>query len=90
MELSVQFHAPLPPGKHAGTHWIGGWVGPRARLDSEEQRKSFVSAGIRTLTARLVAIPTELPGSIYVFFMKLGGYITARSSSGMPKINIGF
>jgi hypothetical protein len=25
-----------------------------------------------------------------VFFMKLGGYITARSSSGMPKINIGF
>jgi hypothetical protein len=28
------------PGKRApGTHWIGGWVGPRAGLDDVEKRK---------------------------------------------------
>jgi hypothetical protein len=24
-----------------GTHWIGGWVGPRAALDDVEKRKFF-------------------------------------------------
>jgi hypothetical protein len=36
MEVSGQLHAPaaLPPRERApGTHWIGGWVGPRAVLD---------------------------------------------------------
>ena len=30
-----QRHAPtaLPPGKRPGTHFTGGWVGPRAGLD---------------------------------------------------------
>jgi hypothetical protein len=28
------------PGERApGTHWIGGWVGPRAGLDAPEKRK---------------------------------------------------
>jgi hypothetical protein len=32
MGLDGQRHAPaaLPSGKRAGTHCIGGWVGPRA------------------------------------------------------------
>ena len=36
-----QRHAPvaLPPGKRAGTHCIGGWVGPRVGLDGNG--KSF-------------------------------------------------
>jgi hypothetical protein len=37
MEVSGQLHAPtaLPPRERApGTHWIGGWVGPRAVLDT--------------------------------------------------------
>jgi hypothetical protein len=36
MEVSGQLHASaaLPPGKATGTHWIGGWVGPRAGLDA--------------------------------------------------------
>jgi hypothetical protein len=36
MEVSGQFHAPaaLPPVKPPGTHWIGGWVGPRTGLDA--------------------------------------------------------
>jgi len=35
MRVGGQRHAPavLHPGKRAGTHRIGGWVGPRAGLD---------------------------------------------------------
>ena len=33
--VSGQSHAPaiLPPGKRPGTHFTGGWVGPRTGLD---------------------------------------------------------
>jgi hypothetical protein len=37
MEMSGQLHAPaaLPSRKEPpGTHWIGGWVDPRAILDA--------------------------------------------------------
>jgi hypothetical protein len=37
MGVSGQRHAPprFTPGKRTpGTHWIGGWVGPRAGLDA--------------------------------------------------------
>jgi hypothetical protein len=40
--VSGQLHTPaaLPPGETAhGTHWIGGWVGPRAGLDDVEKKK---------------------------------------------------
>jgi len=35
MGVGGQRHAPaaLPPGKRPGTHFIGGWVVPRAGLD---------------------------------------------------------
>jgi hypothetical protein len=42
MEVSGQLHAPaaLPPGKEPpGSHWIGGWVDPRAVLDAVVKRK---------------------------------------------------
>jgi hypothetical protein len=42
MEVSDQLHAPaaLPPRERAAdTHWIGGWVGPRAVLDPVVKRK---------------------------------------------------
>jgi hypothetical protein len=43
MGVSGQHHAPaalLPPGKGPpGTHWTGGWVGPRAGLDTEARGK---------------------------------------------------
>jgi hypothetical protein len=42
MEVSGQLHAPaaLNPRERArGTHWIGGWVGPRAILDAVVKRK---------------------------------------------------
>jgi hypothetical protein len=53
MGLSGQRHAPAAfyPGERTpGTHWIGGWVGPRAGLDAEaEGKKSSASVGDRTL-----------------------------------------
>jgi hypothetical protein len=57
--VSGQRHAPaalLPPGKGPpvpiGTHWTGGWVGPRAGLDTEATGKIFALAGNRTPIAR--------------------------------------
>jgi hypothetical protein len=48
MGVSVQDHAPhrsLTQGKTPGTHFIGGWVGIRAGLDTEARGKSSASAG---------------------------------------------
>jgi hypothetical protein len=42
MGLSGERHAPatLYPGERTpGTHWTGGWVGPKAGLDAEARRK---------------------------------------------------
>jgi hypothetical protein len=42
MGVSGQGHAPAalyPRGKDPDTHWIGGWVGPRAGLDAGARRK---------------------------------------------------
>jgi hypothetical protein len=38
-----------PPRKAAGTHWIGGWVDPRAGLDDVKQRKSHPLQRIKPL-----------------------------------------
>jgi hypothetical protein len=42
MGVSGQCHAPAalyPQGKDPGTHCTGGWVGPRAGLDTEARGK---------------------------------------------------
>jgi hypothetical protein len=42
MEVSGQLHSPAasPSGeKKTNTHWIGGWMGPRAGLDAVVKRK---------------------------------------------------
>jgi hypothetical protein len=42
MEVSGQLHAPVrftPRERVPDTHWIGGWVGPRAVLDTVVKRK---------------------------------------------------
>jgi hypothetical protein len=41
MEVSGQIYTPaaLPPGERPGTHYIGGWVGPRAGLDGCEKSR---------------------------------------------------
>jgi hypothetical protein len=45
MWVSGQRHAPAAlylRGKTTGTHWTGGWVGPRADLDTKARGK-FIS-----------------------------------------------
>jgi hypothetical protein len=55
----------LVAGERApGTHWIGGWVGPRAGLEAATKRKSpspCWKSNLGRLARSLVAIPTELP-----------------------------
>jgi len=51
MEGSGQFHAPAPLAlqRVVGTHWRGGYVGPRAGLDAVTKRKKITApAGYRT------------------------------------------
>jgi hypothetical protein len=49
------------PGERTSrTHWTGGWVGPRAGLDSDVKRKiPLASAGDRTLKIQLNADPSR-------------------------------
>jgi hypothetical protein len=35
-----------PEERASGTHWIGGWVGPRAGLDDLEKRKILTLPGL--------------------------------------------
>jgi hypothetical protein len=52
MEVNGQLHASIAllPGKSdPGTHWIGGWVGPRVGLEVVEKGKNLTTAGIRNL-----------------------------------------
>jgi hypothetical protein len=47
--MSGQLDAPgrFTLGERApGTHWIGGWVGPRASLDGAEKRKFLTLPGL--------------------------------------------
>jgi hypothetical protein len=50
------------PGETApGTHWIGGWVGPRAGLDRVEQRTNlFLPVTIATELFRISASNTDV------------------------------
>jgi hypothetical protein len=55
MGVSGKRHAPaaLCPGERTpGTHCTGGWVGPRAGLDTEAREKILCLCGDRTLVAR--------------------------------------
>jgi hypothetical protein len=46
-EWSASRHCRFTPGESTpATHWIGGWVGPRAGLDDEEKRKFLTLPGL--------------------------------------------
>jgi hypothetical protein len=47
-----QWSASLPGRITPGTHWIGGWVDPRAGLDDVEKRKFFTLLELGTPTSR--------------------------------------
>ena len=61
--VSGQQHAPaaLYPRERRGTHFTGGWVGPRAILDGRKHRHHRDPIPDRPARSS-VAIPTELPG----------------------------
>jgi hypothetical protein len=67
--VSGQRHAPAALYPQGMTHCTGGWVGPRAGLDTEARKKnSFAFVGDRTPIARSSSpksdtILTELSGS---------------------------
>jgi len=42
-----------PRGEFFSTHWIWGWVGPRACLDRLEKEKALMPVGIRATILRL-------------------------------------
>jgi hypothetical protein len=48
LEVSCQLHDPtaLPRERFPSTHWTGGWLGPRARLDDAEKRKFLTQPGL--------------------------------------------
>jgi hypothetical protein len=55
-EWSASRPGRFTPGERAhGTHWIGGWVGPRAGLDAAEKIKFSPQPGFEP---RPAAIPT--------------------------------
>jgi hypothetical protein len=50
-ERSASHPCHFTPGERVpGTHWIGGWVGPRASLDDVEKRKFLTLPGLELLT----------------------------------------
>jgi hypothetical protein len=53
LEVSGQLHslAAYPQGRSPSTHWMGGWVGPRAGLGDME--KILDPTGTQTLIPRL-------------------------------------
>jgi hypothetical protein len=75
MEVSAQLHAStaLLPGKEPpGTHWIGGWVDPRAGLDDVERRKIHPLLGLELQSLGRPARSKSLcrlcyPGSFSVY-----------------------
>jgi hypothetical protein len=54
-----------PRGKSHGTHWIGGWVGPRTGLDDVEKRKFLTLPGFEIRTRRRPARSQSLYGLRY-------------------------
>jgi hypothetical protein len=44
--VSFTFGPFYPPGKVSGTHYAGGWVGPRAGLDDAEKKQFLTIPGL--------------------------------------------
>jgi hypothetical protein len=71
-EWSASLHGSFTTGERApGTHWIGGWVDPRAGLDDVEKRTFLTLPGLELLPLGRPARSQSLyrlnyPGSSYV------------------------
>jgi hypothetical protein len=63
MGVSGQRHAPAvlyPRGKDPGTHFTGGWVGPRAGLDTEARGKILCRGSNPALPVCSQTLPSDL------------------------------
>ena len=75
MGVGVQLHAraDLPTGKRPDTHFIGGWVGPRARLDGCEKcdlqfgRLTMLKCCVNYMKRYFVISPKLLVPLVYLF-----------------------
>jgi hypothetical protein len=91
-EWSVSRHGRVNPGERApGTHWIGGWVDPRADLDDVEKRKFLVLPGLELQPLGRSARSQSLyrlryPGSIHVEKLLL---ITCSGKNALSKWHFG-
>jgi hypothetical protein len=85
MEVSGQLHTPaaLPSrGRAPDTHWIGGWVGTRASLDTVTRKIPSLLAGLEPPIIQPVAqrYTTEL----YRLVKKIRHCLWRELSSGRP------
>jgi hypothetical protein len=81
--MSGQLHVPaaLPPEKEPGTHWIGGWVGPRASLGNVKKKKLLTLPGLELRPLGGPALRQSLyrlryPGSL---FNQIQGKVKVKS-----------
>ena len=56
--LALCFGHFIPPGRNPNIHWIGGWMVPRAVLDTLENTKSLSLAGIQTMNCSACSLLT--------------------------------
>jgi hypothetical protein len=72
---------PLYPRERApGTHWIGGWVGPRAGLDDMEKRKFLTLPGLELcsiVVSRTMSSSRQLIGPLAAAQQKTVSYCCA-------------
>jgi hypothetical protein len=52
-----------------GTHWVGGWVGPRARSGHSEKEKNPPNLGDRTPVVQHVASHFFYPGAVIIIII---------------------
>jgi hypothetical protein len=59
--VSGHLHDPeaLPLGKGPRSHWIEGWVGPRAGLEDMEKRKFLILLGLELLPSVLQPVASR-------------------------------
>jgi hypothetical protein len=90
-EWSASRHGRFTAGERApGTHWIGGWVGPRAGLDDMEKWKFFPSSRLKLRPLGLPARRKPLyrlsyPGSVFKRKFNWSHPVQRMENYGFPR-----
>jgi hypothetical protein len=71
-----------PEERTSGTHWIGGWVGPRTSLDDVETRKILL---VPELVLRPLARPAR---SQSLYCLRCPGVMYPNSFSSLSHLNL--